>query len=103
MLRSVSRGAVALNSTPSVKVKRSPVLAIKEPAMSKLALGPKIIPLGLSKKRLAIPFVCRRPSIFERLAPVTRAKMFSTPATLSKTAEPLVREIAGYISAIYNS
>ncbi len=76
----VSKGvawwAVALNSVPSAKVRLLAVLARKEPPMFSDALEPKIIPLGLSKNRLAVPLAWIVPSILEVDEPVTRLMMF---------------------------
>jgi hypothetical protein len=51
------------------------VLPINEPEISNLALGPKIIPLGLIKKRLAFPNTPNVPNKREGLFPITRLKM----------------------------
>ncbi|BAZ26476.1 hypothetical protein NIES4073_73840 [Kalymmatonema gypsitolerans NIES-4073] len=77
-------GFVALNCLPSPKFKLLAVLPTNEPPISNEALGPKIIPLGLSKNRLAFPSTPSFPKIFEAFVPVTRLKIFSIPAGLLK-------------------
>ncbi len=54
------------------------------------AFGPKTIPLGLIRKRLAEPLVLICPSIFEIEPPVTRLMMFLISKSLAKEAEPPV-------------
>ncbi len=66
------------------------VVPTKEPPTFKEALGPKIIPLGLSKNKLAVPFARRIPSILDGDKPVTRLIMFCTLRELLKKACPLV-------------
>ena len=63
---------------------RSAVVATKEPLRSKLALSPKIIPLGLRKNKLAFPKTPKVPNISEGFAPVTRVKIFSIADGLAK-------------------
>ena len=50
-------------TTPSAKRMLLAVVARKEPPTSSVALGPKRMPLGFSKKKLAVPAVLRVPSI----------------------------------------
>ena len=90
----VSRGpeaiSVVLNSTLSLKRMLSAVLATNDPPIFKDAFSPKMMPLGFSRKRLAVAVVWSKPSMVERLAPVTRLKMFSISVKLLKIADPLV-------------
>ncbi len=86
-------GLVALKKLPLSNLILPAVLPIKEPPMFKRALGPKTIPLGLIKNRLALPLARRMPSILEMFAPVTREKMWLMVAALSKKAVlPVLRE-----------
>ena len=81
--------SVALNS-PSSNKKLSAVLPKNEPPISNLAFGPKRIPAGLSRNKLALPLARSNPSIFEMLPPVTREKILAISAALLKNAEPSV-------------
>ncbi len=76
--------SVALKNVPSVKVIALAVLATNEPPTSNFAFDPKTMPLGLIRKRLALPKTPRVPRILEGLPPVTRLKMFSMPLGLMK-------------------
>ena len=69
-------GLVALNSNPLGNTTLSAVIAKNEPFTSRLEEGPKIIPLGLMKNRLALPKTPSFPKIFETLLPVTRLRIF---------------------------
>ena len=75
---------VALNSLPSGNLKLLAVLAKKEPATSRRALGPNKMPFGLIKNRLAVPFTPKVPKILEGSASVTRLKIVSMPTGLAK-------------------
>jgi hypothetical protein len=88
--RDGEEGVVALNSVPSANFTALAVLPRNEPPMFNWASEPKIIPLGLSKNRLAVPLVRIKPLIFETDPPVTRPIMFSTSKALLKNAEPPV-------------
>jgi predicted RNase H-like HicB family nuclease len=54
----------------------SAVLPLNEPPILSKALGPKIMPLGFSRNRLAVPLARSNPSMFETDPPVTRLMMF---------------------------
>jgi hypothetical protein len=69
---------LAGNSLPSLNLKLLAVLAKNEPPILKRALDPMIIPLGLSKNKLAIPLVLINPSMLEIELPVTRLIIFWT-------------------------
>ena len=72
-------GFLALNSNPLSNTRLSAVEATNDPPIFKRALGPKTIPLGLIKNRLAGPKTPRVPRIFEALPPVTLVKIFVIP------------------------
>ena len=80
-----SWGLMALNSLPSENLILLAVLPMKEPPTSKEALGPKIMPLGLIKKRLALPKLRIKPSMLETEFPVTRLIIFSMFKSFWKT------------------
>jgi hypothetical protein len=82
-------GLVALNSLP-VNVNPLAVVAKNDPLTANRAFGPKIMPLGLSKNRLALPNTPSVPSIVEALPPVTRLKIFCTAVGLAKYTVPPV-------------
>lgn len=69
-------GLLALKNEPSANTKRSPVVARKDPPSSNRALGPKTMPLGLSKNRFALPFALKIPSILEIEPPVMRVRIW---------------------------
>ena len=77
-------GLLALNSNPLSKMKLSAVLAEKEPATSKRALGPNITPLGLAKNKFALPKTPKVPPMLELLLPVTRLRILAIPDGLEK-------------------
>jgi hypothetical protein len=77
---------IALKLWPSANLIAWAVVARKEPPRLSWALGPKRMPEGLSRKRLAWPWVLIRPSIAEVWPPVTRLKMFWTVGSLLKMA-----------------
>ena len=52
------------------------VLPKKEPPIANRALLPNISPLGLIKNKFAVPFARIKPSILDRLFPVTRVRIF---------------------------
>ena len=74
--KGVVSGLVALNEVPSAKLMLLAVVPRNEPPIFRLAFGPKIIPLGLMRNRLALPFALRMPSMLEIDPPVTRVKIF---------------------------
>ena len=74
----------ALNSNPFSNSKLSAVEPKNEPRTSNLAFGPKTIPLGLMKNRLAFPKTPRVPRMLEGLFPVTRLKILAIPLGLAK-------------------
>ena len=78
--------AVALNFTPFSKTILLAVVEKNEPPMSRRALGPNIIPLGLSKNRLALPLAPINPSMLEMFPPVTRVIMLLMLAALLNNA-----------------
>ena len=78
--------SLALNCISSGNKILSAVLPINEPPTSSLAFSPKIIPAGLTKNRLALPFALIAPSMFDILPPVTREKIFSIACALLKKA-----------------
>jgi len=67
---------VALNDVPSAKLMLLAVVPRNEPRIFRLAFGPKIMPLGLRRNRLALPLALIKPSMLEIDPPVTRVKMF---------------------------
>ena len=77
-------GFVALNFNPLSNTKLSALEATNEPPKSKRAFGPKTIPLGLIKNRLALPKTPKVPRMFEALFPVTRVKILLIPPGLVK-------------------
>ena len=82
----VGEGFWAENSVPSEKRILWAVVPTKEPPISKIALGPKIIPLGLRKNKLADPWVDNIPSIKEGLFPVIRLIILSMATPFLKMA-----------------
>ena len=72
----VVKGAVALKDVPSAKLTALAVLPTNEPPIESEALGPKLIPLGLSRNRLAVPLARSNPSMLEIVPPFTRLMMF---------------------------
>ena len=80
MLKKGSAGFFALNSMPPGKTRLSAVLATKELMLISLAPGPKIMPLGLSRKRSAVPpIILRLPKMSLGSVPVTRPRMRVNP------------------------
>lgn len=77
-------GSVALKNAPLSKMMLSALVPIKEPPIFSWALGPKTMPLGLIKNRLALWLARIMPSIFEMLLPVIREMMLLMLAALSK-------------------
>ena len=76
-------GLEALNSK-LLKTKLSALLTTKDPCKSKLALGPKITPLGLIRNRFALPNTPKVPRRLDTLVPVTLVNIFSIKAGLAK-------------------
>jgi hypothetical protein len=74
--RGVAWGAAALKEVPSAKLMLLAVVPKNDPPIFRLALGPKIIPLGLIKNKLAVPLAWIKPSMLETEPPVTRVKIF---------------------------
>ena len=62
-------GLIALNNPFSPNLISSPVVAINEPRMSKLAWEPKNMPLGLIKNKFATPSTPSFPNILLVLLP----------------------------------
>ena len=77
-------GFVALNSKPLLNKMLWAVVAVNEPEISKLAPLPKIIPLGLSKNKLALPNTPNLPKMFDGFFPVTRVRIFSIAVWIAK-------------------
>lgn len=69
-------GLVALNSLPSANLILEAVEPRNEPPIFNWAFWPKIIPLGLIKNKLAVPFALIKPSILDIFLPVTRLNIF---------------------------
>lgn len=83
---------IASKVVPFWNSRLSAVLERKEPDISRVALFPKRMPLGLSKKRLAVPSTLRVPSMLEALSElmsVTRLKILSTPGSVKVTVAPV--------------
>ncbi len=79
-IRSVGElGAEALNKPWLANPMAFAVVATNEPLIVSWAFGPKIIPDGLIRNRLALPKTPSLPKISERLLPVTRLIIFSMP------------------------
>nr|WP_245940176.1 hypothetical protein [Stenomitos frigidus] len=66
------------------------VVATNDPPRTNLALGPKVIPLGFKKNKLAVlPVEVRSvPKISDRLLPVTRVMILTTPGSKKVTVAP---------------
>ncbi len=64
--------SIVLKKVPSAKLRRLAVVPRNEQPMLRVALSPKIIPLGLSKNKLAVPLALSTPSMLETDRPVTR-------------------------------
>ncbi len=88
--KGVPWGFLALKKLPSAKTTLSAVLARNDPPIFSLALRPKIIPFGLIRNKLAVPFARIKPSILEIDPPVTRLKICWISIALLKKAVPPV-------------
>ena len=77
-------GSEALNIPCPSNSMALAVVARKEPPKSREAWGPKRMPLGLSKNRLALPKTPNFPRIDEGLLPVTRLIILLIPSGLLK-------------------
>ena len=64
--------------------------------MSNAASVPNVIPLGLIRKKSALPFVRIKPLISETVVPVTRLKIFSIVAGLLKKASASTEKVSNY-------
>ncbi len=76
----VSKGALVVSSevpkmVPSANLRLLAVVARNEPPIFNEALGPKIMPFGLSRNRFA-PLAWIKPLILEIDPPVTRVRIF---------------------------
>jgi hypothetical protein len=78
---------LAKNFAPSAKRRKSAVLTWNDPLTSRLAFGPNMTPLGLSRYRLA-PVISERstPSMEDGCPPVTRLRIFAIVWGLVKVA-----------------
>ncbi len=77
-------GLIALNNPFFPNLISSAVVAINEPRISKLALEPKNIPLGLIKNKFYAPSTPSFPNILLALLPVILVDIFSIPAGFVK-------------------
>ena len=81
------------NSLPFPNCTAFAVVAKNEPPIFNEAFRPKIIPLGFSKNKFALPLAFIVPSILEIEPPVTRVKIFWMSVELLKNAvSPLKSE-----------
>jgi hypothetical protein len=84
-------GFFALNSKLLSNTRLFAVVAKNEPLTFRRAFGPKKMPLGLIRNRLAFP-PSATPSVpnrLEGLVPVTRVRIFSTLGGLTNKTERL--------------
>ena len=82
---------MVLKKVPSAKTKLLALLATNEPPKFRRAFGPKLMPLGLIRNKLALPPLTPSvPKILDGFVPVTRVRMFSIPGGLvNETVLPL--------------
>ena len=96
IVKELCPGLTASNLPPSASFKYAAVVAVKDPLTFNSAPGPKMMPAGLMRKKLASgrgasgsarsKLTCSSPSIADTSPPVTRARIFFTLAGPEKIA-----------------